>query len=85
MVFRDEQSHRGGKSQTFEVSGFWPRCSAGQRIDSLEFTHERLCQEKTMSETINIVEAVAPVKKAKRIWQFSVRGLLILMLSLIHI
>ena len=32
-----------------------------------------------MSETINIVEAVAPVKKAKRTWQFSVRGLLILM------
>ena len=32
-----------------------------------------------MSQTIDVSEAVAPVKKASRSWQFSVRGLLILM------
>ena len=32
-----------------------------------------------MSETVNVAEAVAPVKIARRTWQFSVRGLMILM------
>lgn len=32
-----------------------------------------------MSQAIDVSEAVAPVKKASRSWQFSVRGLLILM------
>ena len=38
-----------------------------------------LFREMTMSQTVDAIEAVAPVKKASRSWQFSVRGLLILM------
>ena len=63
----------------FEVSKFLTRTIVCRRISPLGVHVHELFRETTMSQAIDVSEAVAPVKKARRSWQFSVRGLLILM------